>query len=111
MMCYKDLEAAHNSSCIDCVSASVNSNDYGKMPCLIHKAAYLNRQVPVIRTTGLMDGDWTHTSVDTQSIRYFVRGILEEFSDQEISIDRFVDNIGITVESMPLPELNKVPEL
>lgn len=70
-----------------------------------------SRDVPVIRTTGLMDGDWTHTAVNTQSVRTLVEGLLEEFSEQDISVIDFMHNLGVSVEWMPLDELEKVPEL
>lgn len=110
-MSNEDLEAAYDDMCGMCDAATRNSNDGGKLPCLAHKARYLGRDVPVIRTTGLMDGEWTHTAVNTQSVYQFIDGILEEFAESDLSVAQFMHNLGVSVEWMPIDELEKVPEL
>lgn len=107
-----DLELAYDEVCNACAVATSNSSDGGKMPCRNHQLLFMKRTYPVIHTTGLWDGEWTHTEVRTDAIRNLLVSVIEAFVENgRTGAEGFVDDLGVTVIHMTKEEIAKVPEL
>ena len=110
-MSNEELEQAHDLSCISCVSATNRSSDGGKMPCLIHKQLFQQRTYPVLKMSGMMEGEWTHSWIDTEDMNMWLEAILTEHEESDLTIGEFLRNLNLKVVQMTKEDYQRIPEL
>lgn len=106
----EEQDLAYDEVCNSCDLATRNSSDGGKIPCNNHKSLFMQHKYPVI-THDLWDGEWTHTWIDNDRIYSLMEGILEEFSESDLTVTEYLHKLNPKVIYQTKEEYGEIPEL